>query len=753
MAKISLEYYTDRDHYSDGEIEDTILNIVENHIPISEIDSVTYPIIYHLSDVRANILNWYPFHPESTVLEIGSGCGALTCMLCSKVKEVVSVEISSKRANINYKRNQDIPNLSIYVGNLNDMQFQQKFDYIILTGVFEYAMTYTHSADPYSDFLKQMGNYLKKEGKLIIAIENKYGLKYFAGAPEDHTDEYFLGLNEYKGNGSVRTFGKNELVNLLKRSDFQYTQFYYPYPDYKFPKEIFTDITLQSNGYGREYCNLNGERFLLFNEERVARGLVNEGVMSVFTNSFLVIAAREDIEESERILYAKVNSDRLPKFQILTKIVEKEDKRYVVKEALNPEACQHIQNMILNCTPGCGKVQRVSSLEEKDRFVYEYINGDTLNNKIRTYMEENKIHMILEELEAFFHAAFEKAVLADYYNERFIAVFGEGNTGKPELCISDANIDLICDNVFHTEDGYRIIDCEWIFDFEIPVKFIIWRTINELYSKFSQLSELESIEDLLKRFEIEVPDIEVFRKWNYSFTREYVGSDKLEQYSLSKESIALNQLADNAFICKRLHSYLYLDYGKGFNEEDKICSVLQLTDSHFRVKFFISNHKGTIVNMRWDPLENRLIKMKVMKVDSDVKIKLNAQNNFGTEDGYDVFLSLDPRYTVEMEESGIKKLSLEGELEFINDNELQKVVDAFRNKLEALESDHLYDCENNEKLKEQIALLEQRVNELCQSLDVEKKRADDFDGISYIKKIIRLPKRKRKEKEHEEKTC
>ena len=64
----------------------------------------------------------------------------------------------------------------------------------------------------------------------------------------------------------------------------------------------------------------------------------------------------------------------------------------------------------------------------------------------------------------------------------FAQVFGTSQI-RPELpCIAPANIDLILDNIFEKDGKYRVIDCEWIFDFPVPVAFIIWRAINELYS-------------------------------------------------------------------------------------------------------------------------------------------------------------------------------------------------------------------------------------------------------------------------------
>ena len=46
--------------------------------------------------IRENILSWIPFTGEEKVLEIGSGCGAVTGALCERAKEVTCIELSMK---------------------------------------------------------------------------------------------------------------------------------------------------------------------------------------------------------------------------------------------------------------------------------------------------------------------------------------------------------------------------------------------------------------------------------------------------------------------------------------------------------------------------------------------------------------------------------------------------------------------------------------------------------------------------------
>ena len=140
MAKFNLDYYSGENFYSDGDIEKEILKIVKTQGSYESMENVPFPVLYHLSRVRENILNWYPFQEDATCLEIGSGCGAISGLLCERMKKVVSVELSKQRADINMARHERVPNLEIWVGNLNDMVFGEQFDYIVLNGVFEYAL-------------------------------------------------------------------------------------------------------------------------------------------------------------------------------------------------------------------------------------------------------------------------------------------------------------------------------------------------------------------------------------------------------------------------------------------------------------------------------------------------------------------------------------------------------------------------------------------------------------------------------------
>lgn len=296
MAEINYTYYSGVDEYSDGDIENDIIGYFKKY-GNKKLESVfkkdnRWATFYHLTPLRENILNTYSFNPDSSVLEIGAGFGAVTGVLCDNCQNVTAVELSKRRAEGLFARHKKRKNLEIIVGNLNDIKFNQQFDYITLIGVLEYALSFTNDENPYEAFLNNIRSLLKPTGKLIIAIENRYGLKYWCGAGEDHTGKPFDGINGYKNIDFVRTFGKAELSELLNSCGFNTLKFFYPYPDYKMPLAIFSDENLPTK---EDISTIEDPHPypnpIIPNEKDLIPSLVKNGVFPFFSNSFLVEAA------------------------------------------------------------------------------------------------------------------------------------------------------------------------------------------------------------------------------------------------------------------------------------------------------------------------------------------------------------------------------------------------------------------------------------------------------------------------------
>ena len=294
---LNLEKYAGVDAYSDGDIEDYLLEIVKENGDIDYTETIlknaSWPVLYHLSGMRENIVSWYPFQEDDEVLEIGAGCGAVTGALIRSCKSVTALDLSLRRCRINAHRHNTASNLNIIVSSFMDALplLHQKYSCVTLIGVLEYSKLYIGGQEPFVRFLSHVKGLLKPGGKVLIAIENRLGMKYFAGTQEDHLGVPMRGIEGYQKTDNVQTFSRKELQSICEQAGFEQLKFYYPYPDYKFPDVIYSDEYLPQRGeLTRNTRNFDSDRYVLFNESAAFDGIIDAGLFQEFSNSFFVEA-------------------------------------------------------------------------------------------------------------------------------------------------------------------------------------------------------------------------------------------------------------------------------------------------------------------------------------------------------------------------------------------------------------------------------------------------------------------------------
>lgn len=302
IGKVRLNYrfYKGSDEYSDGDdTENRLLQIVTEN-PTADFPKITtqeksWPILYHLSPIRENILNWIDIKSGQRILELGSGCGAVTGALLNRGAQVTAIDLSLRRCRINATRHKECDDLTILVGASEDIlpRLEERFDHITLIGVLEYAAVFSDARNPYHQILGMIRQRLSDDGVLWVAIENKLGLKYFAGCPEDHTGRPFESIVGYPHRDGPYTFSRKELQTLARECGYS-CEFYYPYPDYKFPTKIFSDEYLPQKGeLSRNWQNFDADRLVLFDERRAFDTIIDAGLFPELANSFLVKMSKE----------------------------------------------------------------------------------------------------------------------------------------------------------------------------------------------------------------------------------------------------------------------------------------------------------------------------------------------------------------------------------------------------------------------------------------------------------------------------
>ncbi len=536
---LNYTYYKGNDLYTDGLIEDEILEIVKSGKQREILySSSKWPILYHLSDIRENLLDWYQFNEDGRILEIGSGCGAITGLLSRKAKEVTCIELSEKRSLINAYRNQQCSNVNIMIGNFQDIEIDGKYDYITLIGVWEYAGAYVNSKTPYLEMLKKIKKYLKEDGKIIIAIENKMGLKYWNGAPEDHTGGFYSGLNDYIDDRNVRTFSKSEIEKILNKIGITKYNFYYPMPDYKLPEVIYSDSILPEPGsernYGKDYSMC---RIYNFYDATVSDQVCSDGMFTYFANSFLVITG----EAEARSCYERYNRLRKEEYRLKTEIIEREDRRYTKKTALNERAVNHIFQLKENEVKWKNYLTNLNHIEGiliDNEYQTPYIEGTDLD--VIFYAYRDNIDLFVEKfhyyVESFLKPSNDKLV-PFLVSPEYVSIFGPDYPfGK--MSLECTNVDLIFSNLRLTPEGkLYCFDYEWIFEFLIPYEYIVWRSASQLYIKYmAYLKNRVSRNDFFLKIGFLQKDISIYEKMENNF-HDYVYGDEDYLKNYRKNSI------------------------------------------------------------------------------------------------------------------------------------------------------------------------------------------------------------------------
>lgn len=553
---LDLSVYSGEDLYCDGSVEDELLEIArdrsEAEYPGIIEESGSWPILYHLSPLRENIVEWLPIDKNMKVLEIGAGCGAITGVLSRKAGRVDCVDLSFKRSRINAYRHMDSENVTIHVGNFTDVEkgLARDYDYILLIGVFEYAQSYIDSADPYGDFLRTIGSHLKPDGSIAIAIENRFGLKYWAGCAEDHLGTYFSSLENYPDGGVVRTFTDKALIGIAEECGFGEHRMYYPYPDYKFMTNLYSDRRLPQKGELKlNIRNMDRDRYLLFNEKNVYDSILDEGLYHLYSNSYmLILGSCPDTD------YVRYSNDRAPECAICTEITEKHGKKRVIKRALDPRARAHLERYAENCRmlterykDSRLRINRAVMTGDGNALEIEYVEGETLESRLDSLLFDN-------DTEGFVR-------LFDDYLDRI-------SYGSDTAKITD--IDLIFSNILINGDEWTVIDYEWTVKESWTAGQLGFRAVYCYILEDEKRQKLD-LDLILGKLNISDKQAEEYREDEMRFQKNVTGNhrslDEIRERIGNRVIVPGDQSCSDSGSLS-LRPQVYLDSGRGFSEQE-----------------------------------------------------------------------------------------------------------------------------------------------------------------------------------------
>lgn len=461
--------------YSDGEqVEAHIRTLIKNapdvssgaHIGTDEYNE--WAIEYHLCPERTNLLRPFNFSGLN-VLEVGAGMGAVSRLLAERAKHLTIIEGTESRFGALNARLRDLDNWTGQVGNLIDVDLEKKFDVVVVVGVLEYAELFipsdeTTNQNPFERFVAKCKSFLKPEGVLILAIENRIGLKYWAGITEDHLGTQFDGICGYADTPTAKTFSQKELAALFRNVGFSCFKWYYPFPDYKIPSLIITSelvqrapnaaATLAATKHARDYVSPKIKR--LFPDTLALKGITDAGLLEAFSNSFLVLSCQQ--EDS-------------PVLQTLT------------ERQQNGECAWYYSNRRVLPVETIFKLDDSELLVSKTPLKANAETPSTFSKGNLTISWQQSQNMPFIEGTQFLEAWYRKGYFGDINSpktllQKFIGwSLQHWDSQSPRHQMPGEAIDAVATNAVVLEEGFALFDLEWQSQASIPASWFVLRNL------------------------------------------------------------------------------------------------------------------------------------------------------------------------------------------------------------------------------------------------------------------------------------
>lgn len=471
----------------DNQIVDYINESKEEH-PDSMLENCdNWQVFYHLSSMRKSILNWYEFYPEAKVLEIGAGFGAVTGVLCDNCRYVTVVEKNPVRAGAIARRYKQRKNLEIIVADINEFQCTEKYDYIVMLGIFE-KICCCDGKEKCDDLLNKFYGWLTPGGKLLFTANNRAGIKNICGYMVEEE------LGSFEGVNSDYYFYIDELKKVVENTKFQSYKVFYPLPDYKLTQAVYTDEFPPKGNIGDRvipYYPYNRKRYM--DDVKLSEKLVENNIFPFFSDSFLFeCSANEKVSD---IIFAAVSTDRGEEHGFATIIKQNE----VIKKALSPQGIGALFTAYHNCENL--KQRGISVVPQKwqnDKIIMPRIREQSAMNQLILWVGKNQINEIKRLFEKIWSSILQSSETIDAAANELL---NREKTFDWGPILQSAYIDMVPMNCFYINDQLYYFDQEFKKE-KYPAKYVMFRAIRYSYLSVEKLESLISLETMRKHFGI-----------------------------------------------------------------------------------------------------------------------------------------------------------------------------------------------------------------------------------------------------------
>ncbi len=337
----------------------------------------------------------------------------------------------------------------------------------------------------------------KPNATLLLAFNNRFGIRYFCGDRDPYTNRVFDSIENYRKVVmnqadllSGRMYDKARISELLTQSGFINQVSYSVFPGLDDPRLIFSDTYTPNEELNVRCIPIyNYPDTVFLEEEYLYSGLIKNDLFHKMANAYLIICRKnKDDNCRKEVLHVTSSIDRGEKDGIFT-IIYSDDT--VEKRAIYSEGKNRLRQLYLNNEALRERgIHVIDAALTGDSYIMPYINAKTALTYLCELAQESSLKKFILEMDRFKNQILQSS---DIYEKK--------ENGKTERFFRKGFYDLIPLNCFILKGEYIFYDQEFAIE-DCQVGIILSRFVDLVYSCCPEIERKISRKFFMERYGI-----------------------------------------------------------------------------------------------------------------------------------------------------------------------------------------------------------------------------------------------------------
>lgn len=361
---------------------------------------------------------------------------------------------------------------------------KKKFDYIVISSIIEGLR------EPGS-FLHAVKGKLTSKGRVLIAMNNRLGIRYFCGDRDPYTGRNFDGIEDYRRAYSKkedvflgRMYDKAQIRSILKEAGFEHVKFYSVLTDLENPSLVLSENCVLNEDLS-EYLipTYNYPDTVFLEEEPLYSTLSDNHMFHQMANAYLIECSLDgSLCDISRVTSSLERGKKNAMFTIT------HESGIIEKKAAYPEGIIKIRELYKhNEDLKAHGIKVVEGKVNQNSYEMPSIQAEVGQLYLKKLLRTDK-ETFLNKLDHFRDLILQSSeVIEPDQRNRQGAVLRKGY------------LDLVPLNSFYLDDEFVFFDQEFCVE-NYPVNALIYRMVSSLYAGNTDFQKQLPMDELLERY-------------------------------------------------------------------------------------------------------------------------------------------------------------------------------------------------------------------------------------------------------------